>query len=56
MTLEIESFSEDFDPHFKIFHELMANKVREIFQPPMMPGLWKKTAAFPRESFMNTVA
>ena len=30
MTLEIESFSEDFDPHFKIFHELMANKVREI--------------------------
>ncbi len=30
MTLEIESFSEDFDPHFKIFHELMANKVRDI--------------------------
>ncbi len=30
MTLEIESFSDDFDPHFKIFHELMANKVREI--------------------------
>ena len=30
MTLEIESFSEDFDPHFKIFHELMANKIREI--------------------------
>ncbi len=30
MTLEIESFSEDFDPHFKIFHELMDKKVREI--------------------------
>lgn len=30
MTLEIESFSEDFDPHFKIFHELMAKKVRDI--------------------------
>jgi CheY-like chemotaxis protein len=30
MTLEIESFSEDFDPHFKVFHELMANKVRDI--------------------------
>ena len=30
MTLEIESFSEDFDPDFKVFHELMANKVREI--------------------------
>ena len=30
MTLEIESFSEDFDPHFKVFHELMAKKVRDI--------------------------
>ena len=30
MTLEIESFAEDFDPRFKIFHELMAKKVRDI--------------------------
>ncbi|MGD8471224.1 MAG: PEP/pyruvate-binding domain-containing protein, partial [Desulfobacteraceae bacterium] len=30
MALEIESFSEDFDPRFKIFHELMARKVRDI--------------------------
>jgi CheY-like chemotaxis protein len=30
MTLEIESFAEDFDPRFKIFHELMARKVRDI--------------------------
>jgi CheY-like chemotaxis protein len=30
MTLEIESFTEDFDPHFKVFHELMAKKVRDI--------------------------
>ena len=30
MTLEIESFAEDFDPRFKIFHELMASKVRDI--------------------------
>ncbi len=30
MTLPIESFSEEFDPSFKIFHELMARKVREI--------------------------
>ncbi len=30
MTLPIESFSEDFDPSFKIFHELMAKKVRDI--------------------------
>jgi CheY-like chemotaxis protein len=30
MALEIESFAEDFDPHFKIFHELMARKVRDI--------------------------
>jgi len=30
MTLPIESFSEEFDPSFKIFHELMANKVRDI--------------------------
>ena len=30
MTLEIESFAEDFDPRFKIFHELMSKKVRDI--------------------------
>jgi CheY-like chemotaxis protein len=30
MSLEIESFAEDFDPHFKIFHELMAKKVRDV--------------------------
>jgi hypothetical protein len=30
MVLEIESFAEDFDPRFKIFHELMARKVRDI--------------------------
>jgi len=30
MTLPIESFAEDFDPSFKIFHELMAKKVRDI--------------------------
>jgi CheY-like chemotaxis protein len=30
MALDIESFSNDFDPSFKIFHELMAKKVREI--------------------------
>ena len=30
MTLEIESFSEEYDPSFKIFHELMAKKVRDI--------------------------
>jgi CheY-like chemotaxis protein len=30
MTLPIESFSEEFDPSFKVFHELMANKVRDI--------------------------
>jgi len=30
MTLPLESFSEEFDPSFKIFHELMAKKVREI--------------------------
>jgi len=30
MALPIESFSEEFDPSFKIFHELMAKKVREI--------------------------
>jgi CheY-like chemotaxis protein len=30
MALEIESFSEDFDPRFKIFHELMSRKVRDI--------------------------
>ncbi len=30
MALELESFAEDFDPQFKIFHELMARKVRDI--------------------------
>lgn len=30
MTLPIDSFAEDFDPSFKIFHELMAKKVRDI--------------------------
>jgi hypothetical protein len=30
MSLEIESFAEDFDPHFKIYHELMAKKVRDV--------------------------
>jgi len=30
MTLPIESLSEEFDPSFKIFHELMAKKVREV--------------------------
>jgi len=30
MALEIESFAEDFDPRFKIFHELMARKVRDV--------------------------
>ena len=30
MALEIESFAEDFDTRFKIFHELMARKVRDI--------------------------
>ena len=30
MALEIESFADEFDPRFKIFHELMASKVRDI--------------------------
>jgi CheY-like chemotaxis protein len=30
MTLPIESFAQDFDPKFKIFHELMARKVRDV--------------------------
>ena len=30
MTLPIESFAQDFDPKFKIFHELMARKVRNM--------------------------
>jgi CheY-like chemotaxis protein len=30
MTLEIDSFADDFDPRFKVFHELMAKKVRDI--------------------------
>jgi DNA-binding NarL/FixJ family response regulator len=30
MTLPIESFAADFDPKFKIFHELMPRKVRDV--------------------------
>ncbi len=30
MTLDIDSFAEDFDPRFKVFHELMAKKVRDV--------------------------
>ena len=30
MASEIESFAEDFDPRFKVFHELMARKIRDI--------------------------
>jgi len=30
MALEIDSFAEDFDPRFKVFHELMAKKIRDI--------------------------
>lgn len=30
MTLPIDSFAADFDPKFKIFHELMARKVRDM--------------------------
>jgi hypothetical protein len=30
MTLPIDSFAHDFDPKFKIFHELMARKVRDV--------------------------
>jgi DNA-binding NarL/FixJ family response regulator len=30
MTIEIESVATDFDPRFKIFHELMAKKIRDI--------------------------
>ncbi len=30
MTLPIVSFAEDFDPRFKVFHELMAKKVRDV--------------------------
>jgi CheY-like chemotaxis protein len=30
MELDIESFAEDFDPSFKIFHELMAKKVGQV--------------------------
>ncbi|MBW1994953.1 MAG: hypothetical protein JRI77_10980, partial [Deltaproteobacteria bacterium] len=28
--MEIDRFGDDFDPRFKIFHELMAKKIREI--------------------------
>ncbi|MDX1709097.1 MAG: phosphoenolpyruvate synthase/pyruvate phosphate dikinase, partial [Desulfobacterales bacterium] len=30
MALDIDSFAEDFDPRFKVFHELMAKKVRDV--------------------------
>ena len=30
MTLPIESFAQEFDPKFKVFHELMSRKVRDI--------------------------
>ena len=30
MELDIESFAEDFDPSFKVFHELMAKKVGQV--------------------------
>jgi CheY-like chemotaxis protein len=30
VAIEIDHFAEEFDPRFKIFHELMAEKVREI--------------------------
>jgi hypothetical protein len=30
MALVVDHFLKDFDPRFKIFHELMANKVREV--------------------------
>jgi CheY-like chemotaxis protein len=30
MSLDIDSFARDFDPRFKVFHELMAKKVRDI--------------------------
>ena len=30
MTLNNHQVSEEFDPNFKIFHELMKNKIREI--------------------------
>ena len=30
MTLTINPFSDDYDPRFKIFHELMAKKVRDV--------------------------
>jgi hypothetical protein len=30
MTLPIESFVQEFDPKFKVFHELMARKVRDV--------------------------
>ncbi len=30
MALVVDNFLKDFDPRFKIFHELMANKVRDV--------------------------
>jgi len=30
MALDIESFAEDFDPSFKVFHELMAKKIGQV--------------------------
>ena len=30
MTIEIDRYGDDFDPRFKIFHELMEKKIREV--------------------------
>ncbi len=30
MTLSIDNLLRDYDPRFKIFHELMAKKIREV--------------------------
>jgi len=40
MTLPIESFSDEFDPSFKVFHELMAKKVREILLVSTLYDAW----------------
>jgi CheY-like chemotaxis protein len=40
MTLPIESFSDEFDPSFKIFHELMAKKVRDILLVSTLYDAW----------------
>ena len=57
MTLPIESFAQDFDPKFKVFHELMARKVRDILlvsAPPTTPGSWRRTAGCPSASSTST--